>query len=38
MNWYGDYSNTWKEIIETVAGEEKRSSIKEELRYLRGMD
>lgn len=27
MNWYGDYRNTWKEIIETVSGEEKRSSI-----------
>ncbi len=26
MNWYNDYRNEWKEIIETVASEEKRSN------------
>ena len=27
MNWYNNYKNEWKEIIETVAREEKRSNI-----------
>jgi predicted nucleotidyltransferase component of viral defense system len=27
MNWYNNYKNEWKEIIETVALEEKRSNI-----------
>lgn len=27
MNWYSNYKNEWKEIIETVALEEKRSNI-----------
>ena len=26
MNWYSIYKNEWKEIIETVASEEKRSN------------
>ena len=26
MNWYSNYKNEWKEIIETVAREEKRSN------------
>lgn len=27
MNWYNNYKNEWKEIIETVAREEKRNNI-----------
>ena len=27
MNWYNNYKNEWKEIIETVVREEKRSNI-----------
>jgi predicted nucleotidyltransferase component of viral defense system len=27
MNWYNNYKNEWKEIIEAVALEEKRSNI-----------
>lgn len=37
MNWYGDYRNTWKEIIETVAGEEKRSSIIVEKDFIQSL-
>ena len=34
MNWYSIYKNEWKEIIETVASEEKRSNtIVEKIRY-----
>ena len=27
MNWYKNYKNEWKEIIETVSLEEKRNTI-----------
>ncbi len=26
VNWYSDYKNHWKEIIETVAAEEHRTT------------